>query len=296
MIRLVHATDLHWFLPPPLSRIPGKRLLGTANLYLRGRAHHFDREVQQAAVRDMLAQEPDLAVITGDLTAQALPEEFALARADLQPLLSEVPTLVMNGNHDVYTTGAARADRIAQHFGAHLHLVGQSRIGRLDHEFVTVLSLDPCRPHWSASGVVPQPQLRELASLLRSPELASRVVVLALHYPVLHPSGAIYDKPGHGLRNASALIDLLRSSPKLPAAILHGHRHHGYQVELELGDRSVPIFNPGTGGQRFEAEHDLAACFNVYAISPQGRISVERLRHDGQRFEPESGGAYATGR
>ncbi|TVQ92765.1 MAG: metallophosphoesterase [Deltaproteobacteria bacterium] len=296
MIRLAHATDLHWFTPPSLRRVPGKRLLGTANLYLRGRVHHFDRTVQQAAVQAMLQAEPDIAVITGDLTALALPEEFELARRDLSPLLETVPTLVMNGNHDVYTVGSSKQDRIAERFGPFLHRIEGSRVARLDHDYLTLLALDPCRPHWSASGRLPSEQLDTLRAQLHDPSTTDRVVVIALHYPLLHPDGSLYDKVGHGLRNASDLIALLREAPVRPSAILHGHRHHGYRIDLDLGDAKVPIFNPGTGGQRYEPDHDRAACVNVYGIGPDGAVTVERHRHDGERFVPEPGGAYATGR
>ena len=295
MIRLVHATDLHWFVPPPWRRVPGKRTFGMANLYLRGRVHHFDAAVQQQAVEAMVRAAPDVAVLTGDLTAQALPEEFEAARVALDPLLRAAPTLVMNGNHDVYTRGAAREDRIARAFGPWLHR-GDGGLARLDVDWLTIFGLDPCRPHWSASGLVPAAQLDALARALRDPGLDGRVVVLALHYPLLHPKGVLYDGAGHGLRNAAALIDLLRAAPHRPRAVLHGHRHHGYRVDLELGDATIPVFDPGSGGQAHDAVRDRAACVNVYEIEPDGAISVERLRHDGLRFAPEPGGAYATGR
>ena len=132
MLRIAHATDIHWFVRPRLSRLPGKRLLGSANLYLGRRRHHFDRDVQDALIAHMLALEPDAVVITGDLTAQALPEEFALAREQLQPVLDRFPTLVQNGNHDVYTGGSARDRRLAEHFGPWLHVPEGDVVARLD--------------------------------------------------------------------------------------------------------------------------------------------------------------------
>ena len=78
---------------PPWSKLAGKRLLGTANLYLRNRRKHFDAEVQTHLVRDIAALEPDAVVITGDLTAQALPQEFALARELLDTPLVKLEVL-----------------------------------------------------------------------------------------------------------------------------------------------------------------------------------------------------------
>jgi 3',5'-cyclic AMP phosphodiesterase CpdA len=295
MTRIAHATDLHWFVPPTWRRLLGKRTLGTANLYVRGRVHHFSRDVQRAAVAQLCALEPDVVVITGDLTAQALPREFELAREDLAPVLDRFPTLVMNGNHDVYTLGSARKDRISRHFRPWLHRL-PSGIARLDVAGVTLIGLDPCRPHWSASGVVPQQQLDALEGTLARGELDAQPWLLALHYPILHPSGVLYDRLCHGLRNAQSLIDVLRRAPRAPSAILHGHRHHGYTVDLDVGDSTVPIFNPGAGGQAYEVAQDRAACVNLYTIGEAGAVDVQRYRHDGDRFCAEPGGAYATGR
>ena len=75
-MRIAHATDIHWFVPPTPRQLGFKRVLGTANLYLRGRRHHFDRGAQRALVAHLRRVEADLILITGDLTAQALPAEF----------------------------------------------------------------------------------------------------------------------------------------------------------------------------------------------------------------------------
>jgi hypothetical protein len=67
-------------------------------------------------------------------------------------------------------------------------------------------------------------------------------------------------------------------------------------VDLDLGGRTAAILNPGSGGQAHEPETDRAACVNVYGFSRDGRVEVDRLRHDGATFVPEQGGAYRTGR
>jgi 3',5'-cyclic AMP phosphodiesterase CpdA len=293
-VRIAHATDIHWFVPPTLGRLLNKRLIGTANLYLAGRRHHFDRRAQRALVEAIAAQQPDALVITGDLTAQALPEEFALARAELAPVLDAWPTLIQCGNHDVYTRGARREGRLQATFGAWMHPT-PAGIARLDAGDLTVLGLDPNRPHLLASGYVPDDQLHALAEALRTlpPE---RSLLLALHYPLLDRRGAVYDGLEHGLRNARALIEVLRAAPRRPDLIVHGHVHHGFRTELDLGDTRVPVFDPGSGGYAWLPDQDRAGCFNVYDLQPGQPVQVERFRFDGERFTPEPGGAYATGR
>ena len=85
-MRVVHLTDLHVMMAPRPAELLGKRLIGSANLYLLGRASKFSAEVQAAAVARARDLSPDLLIITGDLTAQALDAEFEAARALLDPL------------------------------------------------------------------------------------------------------------------------------------------------------------------------------------------------------------------
>lgn len=243
-MRLVHVSDIHWMTPPPLASLLGKRLLGTANLYLRGRKNHFDLAVQRELVAAIVALNPDLVVVSGDLTAQALEAEFILARAELDPVLSTLPTLLIPGNHDVYTRGSQRHQRFHEHLGSWFP---GGPVARLDVGNTTVLGLDPCRPHLSASGLLPEEQLTGLAEVL--PELLHRRVVLASHYPLVGPDGAPYDGNSHGLRNARDVLAVLRASPVRPVAVLSGHRHREYRVPIDLGDAQVPQVVCGAGGR-----------------------------------------------
>jgi 3',5'-cyclic AMP phosphodiesterase CpdA len=291
-VRIAHATDIHWFAPPGLRDATIKRAMGTANLYLMNRRAHFDTTVQQALVDHLVGLAPDLVIVTGDLTAQALDREFAIARRALQPVIDAQPFFVVPGNHDVYTSGAQRNDRIAQHFGDVLHREGA--IGRLDVGRVTVLGLDPNRPTYLvASGRVPDDQLTALGQTLADPALADRFVILALHYPIVDRRDVIYDGNKHGLLNARALLRVLEAAPKRPDMVIHGHRHHGYRATLPVGD--IPSFNCGSSGYAWQPEQGRAAAMNLYTVRDGALSKVERFRYDGSTFAPEEGGAYATG-
>lgn len=166
---------------------------------------------------------------------------------------------------------------------------------RLEQPGLTVLGLDPNRPHLTASGWIPPDQLSALADALpRVPD--DHRLLLVLHYPVVDRHGALYAHWEHGLRNASDLVAVLRAAPRAPDGILHGHVHHGYRAAVDLGHTQVPTFNPGSGGYAWMPGADRAACFNVYHLSAQGLERVERFRYDGADFIEEPGGAYASGR
>lgn len=295
--RLAHLTDVHWMVQPSLFRIwLSKRALGTANLYLGGRRHHFHEHVQETLVNYVVHLNPDAVVVTGDLTAQAIPAEFEKARRALDPILTRFPTFVIPGNHDVYTTRAWRQHRTEKYFGEFMGLDRHRPVGRLDVGPVTLLGLDPNLPGMTAAGEVPRDQLDRLAELLSGDELADRFVVLALHYPLMHRDGRLYDHWGHGLRNVRALVDVLDRARVRPRLVLHGHKHHGSHTILKLSDGgTIDVYNPGSGGYAYNLDAKRSAAVNEYVIEDGRVVRVDRHLFDGRHFAIEGGGAYATG-
>lgn len=296
-MRIAHATDIHWFTPPTMRDFAPKRVIGTLNLYVRGRRHQFDEAVQRELVAHICRLAPDAALITGDLTAQALPSEFAKAHAALAPLLDAIPTVVLPGNHDVYTPGSVRDRAFAQTFGAHAGPRGPSGLVRRDVGPITILGLDPNRPTWvTAAGRVPDAQLQALAAELRDPGLDGRPIVLGIHYPVVNRRGSLYDAPSHGLVNAGALVDVLADAPRRPALIACGHVHHGFRAALTLPDgHAIPVVNCGSSGQAHLPDRGWAASMAVYDVRDGAPVGFERWIHDGRQFRPEPGGAFASG-
>lgn len=302
-MRIAHITDPHWFVPPSWRDFSSfKRLVGAANLYLRGRRHDYPAEVKAALVEHLLKLEPDLLILTGDITATALDAEFAAALEQLGPVLRRQPSFVIPGNHDSYTDKAHRGRSIHRYFGEWMHHPppdgsGREQLPRLDVGDVTVLGIDPTRATWLvASGVIPAGQLTALERTLADPSLDGRMIVLAIHYPVLDRRGAIYDGHEHGLTNARHLIDVLERAKHRPVMILHGHEHHGFHARLPMPDGGkIDVFNCGSSGYRRKPESGRTAAMNVYDLQP-GRVEVMRFQLGENGFEAELGGAYATGR
>jgi 3',5'-cyclic AMP phosphodiesterase CpdA len=293
-VRIAHATDIHWYVPAgawELIRAP-KRLVGTANLVLRGRRHQFDRGVQDALVAHIVALAPDAVCLTGDLTSTATEAEFRAAREAIDPIVRSTPTFIIPGNHDRYTWGAHRGDRIRAHLGDWMGT--GSPVPRRDIGDVTLLGLDPNHPTGlDARGDLPQDQLDGLAAALAEPDLAGRTVVLCIHYPLLDRRGAVYDDRHHGLVNAQAVIDVLRAAPVRPAVILCGHEHHGYRADLDLGDAVVPVIDCGSSGCAPRGARAAAMC--VIEVEGGRLTGIERYRWDRNGFALEAGGAFASG-
>lgn len=264
---VAHVTDVHFQTVPSLRELLGKRLVGTANLYLRGRRRQFSIESQRRLGARLEALEGvDAVVCSGDLTAQALRAEFELAREVLGPAFGRLPTLVVAGNHDVYVRGEGRRT-LERSFG---RWMGE----RLDvGEGLAVLGLDPCRPTaLLATGRYPRAQLERLEAELASPSLDGRAVVLATHYPVVGPGGEPYADPQHCVLNNGELLDVLRAARRRPDVVVHGHIHRSYSSALPGDCGGVPTRNPGAGG--------LASgpAYGLYTLEPgAGLVDSERV-------------------
>ena len=234
-------------------------------------------------VEHLVALAPDLVVISGDLTAQGLQAEFDVARAALAPVLDRFPTFVVPGNHDVYTPGAAREDRIASRFGPWLHRDGA--IARYSVPGLTVFGLDPNRATWfDASGVVPQAQLLALAAALAGPIPSDDFVLLVLHYPIIGADGALYAGRSHGLRNAAELVAVLDAAPRRPDVVLHGHVHHGYRSSIPVAGDAIPSIDCGSSGHAFLPARGWYAAMNLLHVEGARLVAVDAYHHDGERF------------
>ena len=291
-MKIVHLTDIHVQQRPQLGELWGKRLLGSVNLYVLGRHSKFTPTVQEAAVAAALAEEPDAVVITGDLTAQALPSEFATARQLLDPILSTIPTVLIPGNHDTYAREPSPGARMREHFAQwmgptspHLHTIDGAGF----------LHVETCRTSLLSSGRTPPAELPRARELLAEAD-PSLYIFLCLHYPLRGRRGAPYGPSQRALSNAAQVeAELLAQTDRIDA-VLHGHEHHGYRTDVPTGGGPRPSLNPGSSGYAHLPAKKRTAHFNVYTLTDRALTDVRRLSFDGERFSEEPGGAYATGR
>lgn len=288
-MKIVHLTDIHVHVRPALGDLLGKRLIGSTNLYVLGREGHFSARSQEAAVAAAVAEAPDVVVITGDLTAQALDSEFVAARTLLAPLLDHFETVIIPGNHDVYVPEASPAGTMRAHFG---QWMGETTPWLHTFDDVAFLAIETCRPHLLSSGRTPTGQLEAARALLA--EAGDRFVFHIQHYPLRNRRGEPYGPSTRALVDAAEVEAFLAQTDRV-GAVLHGHEHHGFRTTIPTAAGPVPILDPGACGYAHLPDRGRTAHFNVYEADGAGLHSVRRLAFDGSTFVPEPGGAYATG-
>jgi 3',5'-cyclic AMP phosphodiesterase CpdA len=282
-MRVAHITDIHVEVPPSPAECLNKRLLGEVNLHVLGRSAHFSRMSQEGLVRRVVDQAPDLVICTGDLTAVATDAEFAGAVRLLEPITSRFPFFVIAGNHDVYTDESV--GRMGRYFGE--TFLPRKYPAVVRHGGIDMIAIDTSVPDWLSRGDVGGDQLEGLDACLASSDAPAWIL---LHYPVRGRHGEPYGPATRACRHADRIEAVIARHPRVKA-VLHGHEHHGYRTKVAHAD----ALNPGAGGYAWLPERGRTAHFCVYEVEGGAITGVDRWRWDGSSFEPEPGGAFASG-
>jgi 3',5'-cyclic AMP phosphodiesterase CpdA len=256
-MRLFHISDLHFQADIPLSRFPTlgwRRLVAQTEYRLLGRKDRFTGVVE--TVRRLLAEaeaaKADHLLVSGDLTALALPEEFEEAKAHLASWFGRMT--IIPGNHDRYTPSAAKAKLFENTFASELSsdLSGYTQEGiypivKLPTPDSALIGLCSARVPVSpgfAAGWVGRRQRQGLAELLAMPELRKRTVFVTTHHGPYRPDGRP-DRVSHGLVDAKPLLRVLRDGKA--AALGHGHIHRRYRTDVA---GFPPVFCAGSSTER----------------------------------------------
>jgi len=208
-VRLIHLSDVHvWRYTFHPLRLFSKRAVGMAELVTR-RARRFRLERLEEVVARVNSLGADHLLITGDLTTTALAEEFKGAREALGELLADPDRVtVIPGNHDRYTGGSVRNRMFEKWFGAYSPEGPYPWLRWLSDD-TAVLGLDPTRSHISATGRLPEDQLKRAVALLAGPEGRPRRLIVACHYPLDAPTAYEAELAPKRLKNAGEVAGWL---------------------------------------------------------------------------------------
>lgn len=235
--RILLFSDLHLgCFPKSLRELCGKRWQGFLNHQLL-RRWRVRRDNISRLARLLPELSPDLVLCGGDLTSVALAEEFVEAEEALQPILDWCGTerfCYLPGNHDLYVENDASRNALEECF-ATLN-AGRWTRAELPAVFalrdVEICLLDASRPvPWFRSfGVVDAQMQTRFQECLKGMTAPHRLVFS--HFPVVSEQGG---RPNgrHGIRGAECVRNALETGAV--EAVLSGHVHHPYQVQLSSG-------------------------------------------------------------
>ena len=263
---LAHLSDPH--LPPlpavRLRDLAGKRALGYLN-WTRNRHKYHRREVLDALVADLQAQQPDHIAVTGDLVNLALETEFPLARAWLESVGVPQHVTVIPGNHDAYVR--ATRHRFAETFGDYLRgeTAPESTLFPFLHRrgplaLIGVSSAVPTLP-LMATGKLGRAQLDALERHLSQLSADDAFRVLLVHHP-LHSKARM-----KRLTNSKALRAVLKA--RGVDLILHGHDHIHSTMWVEGPNQQIPAVGVPSASA-LAHRHYPAAAYNLFSVERDG--------------------------
>jgi 3',5'-cyclic AMP phosphodiesterase CpdA len=179
---------------------------------------HFGRHDETAADRllaDISEAQPDIVVVTGDLTQRACHRQFAAARAFLEKLPR--PIVVVPGNHDVplYDIVERFVGRLARY---RRYICAELQPFFADDE-IALLGLNTARSTTFANGRISRKQAAAIKAVF-SEVPAGRLRVLAIHHPLAAPPMA--GNVAVVGRTAMALEAIIEAGVRL---VLSGHYH-----------------------------------------------------------------------
>jgi len=226
----------------------------------------------------------DHLVVTGDLTLSGELVEFERAAELLSPWARARKLTVLPGNHDVWSYEAAATWRF-------LRLLGPDGLGTkrpvqiyplvvdLSPE-VRLIALDSARhgrdPRRTA-GAIGSEQLARARELLQGARNEGRAALLALHHHLVIPPERM---PSDLLLARMPLADayqVVRLLAELPvAAVLHGHRHTSFRLELPGPVATTPVFCPGSASRAADEPVRRPRAL-VYALDRAGVHGVAEL-------------------
>lgn len=222
---------------------------------------HFGVEDEAALARlDATIDElqPDVSVISGDITQNGSVEEFEQAAAWIERLLG--PKVITAGNHDTPVFGII--DRILRPFERYEKYIAPLGLDKYEDDDVVILSMNTARGiqmklDWSL-GVVDLDDLDSTIDRFQDHDW-SKLRLLNVHHPFIYPAEAPLQKttkngPDGLVRLADGNCDM----------VLSGHIHVPFVVEREPGNSQLLSVSSGTLSTR---RRDNNPAFNHIEVS-----------------------------
>lgn len=240
---------------------------------------HFDEE-DQAIVLDLAAElddfDPDLIVVTGDVTEDARPAQFERARGFLDSL--PFPRLVVPGNHDIAPVYHP-VSRLFDPYGRYRRYFPYDLNGVFADDEILVLGLNTVHPLQDSDGIVSNDQIAWVESLVS--HHPDRFHVLAAHHPLVRVEGEMLREP----KPLTAVLAGTGVDLVLTGHLRASQQHRAHELE-GLTD-SMLVARASTSTSR---EHGRIA-YNRIAIGGE-RVHIDRRVFDGESFVSERCASY----
>jgi 3',5'-cyclic AMP phosphodiesterase CpdA len=276
-------SDIHYLARTsvPVHRFLNKRLTGYVNLRLL-RSFQHDSGMLDQVVRALREAAPDHLAITGDLTNLSLGIEFAELRHLLE-MVGMPPGCItlVPGNHDRYTRGADRDDRIRAYLRP--YMLSDARGDRfpivrlLDGVALVGLDTARSRPPLVAGGKVGRRQLARLEGILAMKDVAESFPVFLMHHPPFRRSRHPVSSWLNGLNDYP---DLYRVIGGRDALLLHGHLHRNIYLRHAADGVQWRVVGVASATRHGRIGPYRLSTFHVFDVDRSGVKAIYRYSLD----------------
>jgi len=210
--------------------------------------------------------------------------EFERVAELLRPWAEKGKLTVVPGNHDVWTGEAVRSGRFLRSIGPDGRGMRRAAspypLAVLLSADVVLVALDSARhgeKPFETPGRLGGTQLATAREMVREHAKEGRAVLLALHHhlvlpPERVPSDACVARMP--LADADKVVRLVAEMPV--AAVLHGHRHCAFRVDLPGASGPTPVLCAGSASRVADEPVRRARAY-LYDVDRSGVRGVEAL-------------------
>lgn len=199
-------------------------------------------------------------MVTGDLTLSGEAAEFERVAELLSPWAGAKKLTVLPGNHDVWSYEAAATWRFLRTLGPDGRgMKRPAEVFPLAVELspeVTLVALDSARhgeEPLTTPGALGSEQLSAARELARAALKQGRAVILALHHHIVIPRERVDSDLQLARMPLADAYKVVRLVAEIPiAAVLHGHRHTSFRVDLPGPSGPTPVLCSGSASRAAE--------------------------------------------
>lgn len=236
---------------------------------------HFGTEIPQvvdALLMEIHATQPDLIIISGDLTQRATTNQFKVAQEFIKKL--QVKKIIcVPGNHDI--TFYNLIERFLYPFHKYQQYIEKNLQTELKMNNLALLAINSATPFTAMNGYISPSQLREVDKFF-SEQPTHFIKIVVMHHNLIH------SEQHKIINNAEKVLECFaKANVNL---VLSGHLHHSYIEQPNIDGLQQPMYLITAGTATSKRLGQQPNSFNLLLIE-DSHIKITVKEYKDSKFE-----------